>query len=279
MMMMMMMMMMTMTTIKTGLKTVPFVNVRVVFVVVVVVLFIQIWRWCVGNDHHHMHCVLWHAFSASCSMAVKFSHLHRTETPLEHFPSAISQAHPRLQVAGPCHQQWNAVTYWNPQRALHSQTAPTEMARACSSNGWWTHPQGISIRTIEDRSQESRAPGSAVQGREQTWPQSMRNSSEQLWRCHVSWCLLETVKEWGNYESWRKTSPERWREARSPQKQLHSARPPPASSAPCAVGTATRALACTVTQDVAATPPIDKRAQALSLETSSGNNLMMMIWW
>ena len=31
-----------MTTIKTGLKTVPFVNVRVVFVVVVVVLFIQI---------------------------------------------------------------------------------------------------------------------------------------------------------------------------------------------------------------------------------------------
>lgn len=36
------MMMMTMTTIKTGLKTVPFVNVRVVFVVVLVVLFIQI---------------------------------------------------------------------------------------------------------------------------------------------------------------------------------------------------------------------------------------------
>ena len=229
----------------------------------------------------HMHCVLWHEFSASCSVAVKFSHLHRTETPLEHFPSAISQAHPRLQVAGPCHQQWNAVTCWNPQRALHSQSAPTEMARACSSNGWWTHPQGISIRTIEDRSQESRAPGSgsAVQGREQTWPQSMRNSSKQLWRCHVSSCLLETVKEWGNYESWRKTSPERWREARSSQKQLHSARPPPSSSAPCAVGTATRALVCAVTQDVAATPLIDKSAQALSLETSSGNNLMMMMWW
>lgn len=100
----------------------------------------------------------------------------------------------------------------------YSQSAPTEMARACSSNGWWTHPQGISIRTIEDRSQESRAPGSAVQGREQTWPQSMRNSSKQLWRCLVSSCLLETVKEWDNYESWRKTSPERWREARSPQK-------------------------------------------------------------
>ena len=42
MMMMMMMMMMTMTTLKTGLKTVPFVYVRVVFVVVVVVLFRQI---------------------------------------------------------------------------------------------------------------------------------------------------------------------------------------------------------------------------------------------
>ena len=144
------------------------------------------------------------------------------------------------------------------------------MARACLSNGWWTHPQGISIRTIEDRSQESRAPGSAVQGREQTWPQSMRNSSERLWRCHVSSCLLETVKEWGNYESWRKTSPERWKEARSPQKQLHSARRPPALSAPCAVGTATRALACTVTQDVAATPPIDKCLSRLPLA---------IIWW
>ena len=71
-----------------------------------------------------------------------------------------------------------------------------------------------------------------------TWPQSMRNSSKQLRRCRVSSCLLETVKERGNSESWLKTSPERWREARSPQKQLHSARPPPASSAPCAVGTA-----------------------------------------
>ena len=191
----------------------------------------------------------------------------------------MSQAHPRRQGSSAHHQQWNAVTCWNPKHVLHSQSAPPEMARAYSSHGWWTHPQRRPIRTINDRSQASRAPCSAVQVREKTWPQSMRNSSKQLRRCRVSSCLLETVKEWGNYKSWRKTSPERWREARSSQKQLHSARPPPASALPCAVGTATRALASTVTQDVASTPPIDKSAQALSLETSSGNNLMMMMWW
>ena len=125
-------------------------------------------------------------------------HLHKTETPLEHFLSAMSQAHPRRQVARPHHQQWNAVTCWNPKHVLHSQSAPPEMARAYSSHGWWTHLQGRPILTIDDRSQASRAPCSAVQGREQTWPQSMRNSSKQLRRCRVSSCLLETVKEWSN---------------------------------------------------------------------------------
>ena len=70
---------------------------------------------------------------------------------------ASDQAHPRRQVARPYHQQWDTVTSWYPQHALLSQQAPPEMARTCSSHGWWTHPQGSFIRAIENRSQESRA--------------------------------------------------------------------------------------------------------------------------
>ena len=49
------------------------------------------------------------------------------------------------------------------------------------------------IRTIGDRSQESREPCSAVQGRMQTWPQSMRNWTKQL-GIHGEWLSL-MVKE------------------------------------------------------------------------------------
>lgn len=140
-----------------------------------------------------------HAFSASCSMAVKLG------PPTQDRNIAwtlsicdVSGRYPPRQVARPHHQQWNAVTCWNPKHVLHSQSAPPEIARAYLSNGWWTPPQGRPKLTIDDRGQASGAPCSAVQGREQTWPQSMRNSSKQLRRCRVSSCLLETVKEWGN---------------------------------------------------------------------------------
>ena len=220
-----------------------------------------------------------HAFSVSCSMAVKLGPPTQDTNTAWTFsicdvsgassPSRVKRTSPTVKR---CH-------VLKPQACAPFSVSAAWDGLGILSHGWWTHPQRRPIRTINDRSQASRAPCSAVQVREKTWPQSMRNSSKQLRRCRVSSCLLATVKEWGNYKSWRKTSPERWREARSSQKQLHSARPPPASALPCAVGTATRALASTVTQDVAATPPIDKSAQALSLETSSGNNLMMMMWW
>ena len=50
--------------------------------------------------------------------------------------------------------------------------------------------------------------------------------------------------------------------------------PPPTSSAPCAIGTASRALAYTARQDVTAPPQVEKVTQALSLETSPVNYMV-----
>ena len=57
-------------------------------------------------------------------------YLHETRTPLELFPSAMPQMHPRCQVVTP-HRQWDTDTCWNPQHVLPSQSAPPEMDRVC----------------------------------------------------------------------------------------------------------------------------------------------------
>ena len=109
--------------------------------------------------------------------------------------TCYASTHLRHQVAIPHPQQWDTVTCWFPQHALPPQSAPPEMAGTCSSHGWWAHPQESFIRTINNRSRESRVRRPAVHRRLQTWPQSMRNWSKQLGRCCDWSCSLETDSE------------------------------------------------------------------------------------
>ena len=51
-------------------------------------------------------------------------------TPLELFPYAMPQMHPRCQVSTH-HRQWDTDTCWSPQHVLPSQSAPPEMDRVC----------------------------------------------------------------------------------------------------------------------------------------------------
>ena len=76
-------------------------------------------------------------------------------------------------------------------------------------------PLRLSIRSIDDSSQERRVPHSAVQ-----MTSKHANLSKQLERCCVWSCLLEMDGERSNRKNLRETSPESWR-ARLPQKQLH----------------------------------------------------------
>ena len=138
------------------------------------------------------------AFSASCSMAVKLgppTQDRNTAWTLSICDVSGASSASSGKTTSPTVKHCHVL---KPKHVLHSQSASPEMARAYSSHGRWTHPQRRPILTIDDRSQASRAPCSAVQGREQTWPQRMQNSSKQLWRCQVSSFPLETVKEWGN---------------------------------------------------------------------------------
>ena len=104
-----------------------------------------------------------------------------------------------------CNQPYQASLnwhYWYPQYGLPPQSAQPEVAWSCSSQEWWTHPQGSFIQTIDNRSQESQAPCPAVHGRLQMRPQSMRNNwSKQLGRSCKWSCPLEMDSERRNQES------------------------------------------------------------------------------
>ena len=92
---------------------------------------------------------------------------------------------PVVKIEVTCNQPYQASLnchYWYPQDGLPPQSVPPEVARSCSSQEWWTYPQGSFIQTIDNRSQESQAPYPAVHGRLQMRPQSMRNWSKQLGR-------------------------------------------------------------------------------------------------
>lgn len=137
-----------------------------------------------------------HAFSASCSMAVKLG------PPTQDRNTAWTLSICVVSGASSASSVKSTSPTVKHCHVLKPQAfAPFSVLAAWDGSGIriaWTHPQGRPILTIDDRSQTSRGPCSAVHGREQTWPQSMRNSSKQLRRCRVSSCLLETVKEWDN---------------------------------------------------------------------------------
>ena len=136
-----------------------------------------------------------HAFSASCSTAVKLGPPTSDRNAAWTLSTCYASAHLRHQVAIPHPQQWDTVTCWFPQHALPPQSAPPEMAGTCSSHGWWAYPQESFIRIINNRSRESRVRRPAVHRRLQTSPQSMRNWSKQLGRCCDWSCTLETDSE------------------------------------------------------------------------------------
>ena len=196
-----------------------------------------------------------HAFSASCSTAVKLGPPASDRNAAWTLSTCYASAHLRHQVAIPHPQQWDTVTCWFPQHALPPQSAPPEMAGTCSSHGWWAHPQESFIQTINNRSRESRVRRPAVQRRLETWPQSMRNWSKQLGRSAIDRPRLRrTMKEGTRMQMWNVT--------RKLKKSAFAAKKallclPSTSSSPCAVGTATLALAYTATQEVAEPPLID----------------------
>ena len=134
-----------------------------------------------------------HAFSASCSTAVKLGPPTSDRNAAWTLSTCYASAHLRHQVAIPHPQQWDTVTCWFPQHALPPQSAPPEMAGTCSSHGWWAHPQESFIKTINNRSRESRVRRPAVQRRLETWPQSILiQTTGKI--CDWS-CSLETDNE------------------------------------------------------------------------------------
>ena len=118
-------------------------------------------------------------------------------------------------------------------------------------------PLRLSIRSVDDRSQERRVPHSADQGSEQTWPQSMRIYLNN-WKdaaCDRA-CWRWTVKEVIERTDVKRHQKAEERDCRKNSSTTFFSR------------TGTCPMVYTATQDVAAPPEIDKGAQAMSLETS-----------
>ena len=122
-------------------------------------------------------------------------------------------------------------------------------------------PLRLSIRSVDDRSQERRVPHSADQGSKQTWPQSMRIYLNN-WKdaaCDRA-CWRWTVKEVIERTDVKRHQKAEERDCRKNSSTTFFSR------------TGTCAMVYTATQDVAAPPEIDKGAQAMSLETSPAND-------
>jgi len=135
---------------------------------------------------------------------------------------------PVVKIVVTCNQPYQASLnchYWYPQYGLPPQSALPEVAQSCSSQGWWTHPQGSFIQTIDNRSQESQAPCPAVHGRLQMQPQSMRNCMIQ-----TTGKILQVIvpagdgrwKKESRKQTWNVTSPESWRKVHSSTSVLHT---------------------------------------------------------
>ena len=177
--------------------------------------------------------------------------LHETGTPLELSSICDAQAYPRRQVALQHHQHWDTVTSIPIMHSLLSQK----------------HLRWLGIRRMDvmdtsprnnDGQQESRksdAPlccswtlanvtskcAKLIQTTRKT-PEVIVTAGDEQWK-----------KESRN-QSRRETSPESWREARACCKNSSTFPYSTNSSAPCAGGTGTCALACTASQ---APPLID----------------------
>ena len=160
-----------------------------------------------------------HAYSARYSTVEKVG---LPGTPLELFPSAMPQMHPRCQVSTH-HRQWETDTCWSPQHVL-----PRSVSTAWDGSGMLIHcmddgrisTNDVLYGQLSTGVRNVGVPHSAVKGSKQTWPQSMRNLSKQLDRCCVWSCLLEMESERSTRKNRRERSPESWG-ARLPQKQLH----------------------------------------------------------
>ena len=127
-------------------------------------------------------------------------------------------------------------------------------------------PLRLSIRSIDNRSQERRVPLSADQGSKQTWPQSMRIYLNN-WKdaaCDRT-CWRWTVKEVIERTDVKRHQKAEERDCRKNSSTTFFSR------------TATCAMVYTATQVVAAPPEIDKGAQAVSRDF--GCQWWWWRWW